>query len=253
MNNTYIYSGNPKSKSAKALANRLGIKRIKHENSRFKGREDKTVINWGCADNLPLNCYKGIIINHNALVNYNSSKLNFFLDMEEYTPPFTLCKEGAKEMVQNGAVVCRTILNGHGGAGIIVATNEDELVRAPLYVQYIKKYAEYRVHCMDGEVIDMQRKIKDPDRDVTDWLVRSHDNGFIYARNGLDHDSLYVIESKKAALECFIESGLDFGAVDVIYNAYHKKAYVLEINTAPGLEGQTLESYANGFEKLIAK
>ena len=43
--------------------------------------------------------------------------------------------------------------------------------------------------------------------------------------------------------------GLYFGAVDMIWNAYKKQGYVLEINTAPGLEGQTVENYAEHFAK----
>jgi D-alanine-D-alanine ligase-like ATP-grasp enzyme len=41
--------------------------------------------------------------------------------------------------------------------------------------------------------------------------------------------------------------GLYFGAADVIWNDKEQRAYVLEVNTAPGLEGTTLENYANAF------
>ena len=37
--------------------------------------------------------------------------------------------------------------------------------------------------------------------------------------------------------------GLDFGAVDVLWNERQQKAYVCEVNTAPGLEGITLDNY----------
>jgi glutathione synthase/RimK-type ligase-like ATP-grasp enzyme len=40
--------------------------------------------------------------------------------------------------------------------------------------------------------------------------------------------------------------GLDFGAVDIIQDD-GGNFYVLEVNTAPGLEGQTIKSYAEGF------
>lgn len=43
--------------------------------------------------------------------------------------------------------------------------------------------------------------------------------------------------------------GLDFGAVDVIWNQQKQMAYVLEINTAPGLEGTTLENYIKAFKE----
>ena len=57
-----------------------------------------------------------------------------------------------------------------------------------------------------------------------------------------------IVEQAKRSV---IEAGLDFGAVDVIYNVHHKKAYVLEVNTAPGLEGTTLEVYARAISNFF--
>ena len=45
--------------------------------------------------------------------------------------------------------------------------------------------------------------------------------------------------------------GLKFGAVDLIWNELENKSYVLEINTAPGLTGATLEKYAQAIVKDI--
>ena len=48
----FIYSHNPHSQGAKELSKSLGVKRIKHGNSKFKGANKHTVINWG-SGNLP--------------------------------------------------------------------------------------------------------------------------------------------------------------------------------------------------------
>jgi glutathione synthase/RimK-type ligase-like ATP-grasp enzyme len=45
--------------------------------------------------------------------------------------------------------------------------------------------------------------------------------------------------------------GLDFGAVDIIWNEREDKCYVLEVNTAPGLQGSTLENYANAIMEVL--
>ena len=47
-------------------------------------------------------------------------------------------------------------------------------------------------------------------------------------------------------------SGLTFGAIDVIWNEHQQKAFVLEINTAPGIEGTTVEKYAAKFRNLAS-
>jgi glutathione synthase/RimK-type ligase-like ATP-grasp enzyme len=38
--------------------------------------------------------------------------------------------------------------------------------------------------------------------------------------------------------------GLDFGAVDIGHRLIDNKFFVFEVNTAPGLEGTTLDKYA---------
>ena len=45
--------------------------------------------------------------------------------------------------------------------------------------------------------------------------------------------------------------GLDFGALDVVYNERDNKCYLIEANTAPGLEGSTLDLYANAFRSVL--
>ena len=45
--------------------------------------------------------------------------------------------------------------------------------------------------------------------------------------------------------------GLDFGAVDIIYNKQEDKWYVLEVNTAPGIYGTTLDKYVNAIMRAF--
>jgi glutathione synthase/RimK-type ligase-like ATP-grasp enzyme len=115
-----------------------------------------------------------------------------------------------------------------------------------LYVEYIKKKEEYRVHVAFGHIIDVQRKGRNrdvPDEDVN-WQVRNHGNGFIYMRGGVDIPDC----CRSLALAAVESLGLDFGAVDVIWNEHEDRWYVLEVNTAPGLSGTTLEKYADAFD-----
>ncbi len=69
---------------------------------------------------------------------------------------------------------------------------------------------------------------------------------FVFARGGVEAPE----DVKTQAIEAIRALGLAFGAVDVIWNEKQQKAYVLEVNTAPGLCGQTLEDYANAMQNL---
>jgi glutathione synthase/RimK-type ligase-like ATP-grasp enzyme len=150
-------------------------------------------------------------------------------------------------------VVCRTILNGSGGRGIVIAETEDQLVQAPLYTKYVKKKDEYRIHIARDlrrditEVIDVQKKARRLDSGPVNWRIRNLENGFIYKRQDVNPPQ-HVLDNSIRALQV---SGLDFGAVDIIVNANEDRSYVLEINSAPGLEGTTLESYTNYFKNFL--
>ena len=107
------------------------------------------------------------------------------------------------------------------------------------------------MHVFNGEVIDVQRKARKidvPDEEIN-WLVRSHDNGFIYAREGVERVP-YLNRLKELALETAHLCSLSFGAVDIIYNQEGDRCYVLEINSAPGLEGTTLERYCEAMRRI---
>src|SRR3546814_2852225 len=108
----------------------------------------------------------------------------------------------------------------------------------------------YRVHVLNGKVVDVQRKarVKDFPDDKVNWKIRNHDNGFIYARDEklADVPKKVLSDSIKAVGVC----GLDLGAVDVIYNEAKGIGFVLEINTARGLTGTTLEGYTKRFKEL---
>lgn len=254
----YLYSYKQGSRSAKALVTELGIKQIRHQNSKFKGKQRKTVINWGSSE-LPFEVQRcGTILNHSLDVQVVSNKLSFFRTQtpiqgleESYARlvPWTIDREEAQTWSDEGStVVIRNSLTGHSGFGILIVEPEEIVPEAPLYTKYIKKDSEWRIHILKGNVIFKQRKIKNPNiEEPATWKIRSHQNGFIFQQNNLEVPP----DVEKQALLSFGRSGLDFGAVDVIYNKKKNEAYVLEINTAPGLEGTTVEIYANVFKSFI--
>ena len=250
----YIYTAGRPSNGAKALARALPAKRVEHPDN-AKKNPTALIINWGSA-NLG---YDGNprILNQPAKVKAASNKLSFFKlnEIKDLVPWWTESKEEADKHLDltGGAIVCRTVLNGHSGDGIVIARSKAELVDAPLYVQYISKKWEFRVHCFNfplngEEAIDFQQKArrKEVPDDEVNWQVRNHKNGFIYKRQ-LDVPEAVKATVGTAAMRAFLLTGLDFGAVDVIYNVKQERAYVLEINTAPGLEGTTIDSYVSAF------
>jgi len=178
-------------------------------------------------------------------------------------PEFGNTYSDALRMLENGDdVMVRHTLTGHSGQGIeLLRASEWQFIPdAPLYVQYIKKQDEYRVHVgrfdeRNGSpvpcylALDVQKKMKrrsHPNED-TNYQVRNHGTGWIYARDSIDAPSMVMFEAIKAVRAL----GLDFGAVDIVFNEHQQKAFVLEINTACGLEGTTLDTYIKYFNTYI--
>ncbi len=244
-----IHAYKNSSKSARALADALGVKLLKHEG---KVIED-TVLNWG-SSHINRRVF-GQIINAPDAVARAINKLEAFKRFEGrvVAPSYTESTVEANRWLAEGVtVVARYVLNGHSGKGISIFTPEGAVEGieedAPLYTAYIPKDEEYRIHVHAGVAFFKQRKArrKDVPKDKVNWKIRNHDNGFIFAHKDLDVPDFVTTE----ALRAVDVLGLDFGAVDVMLGK-DGKAYVLEVNTACGLEGTTLEKYSEQFERYL--
>jgi len=252
-----IYSYHQASEGSRNLAEAMGIKRLKKEKSKFNPSRGDVIINWGSGtlpeDILMSGCK---ILNAPEMVRRVSNKVQAFQLLEGHCriPPYTTSVAVARDWVEERGkkVFARTVLNGHSGAGIEIMDPEHPdtwNVRAGLYTQYVPKKDEYRVHIVNGRVIDTQRKglPENIPRDNVNWMVRNLANGFIFVRNDGRPVPEDVINQAIAAMN---RSGLNFGAVDVIWNETQRQAYVLEINTAPGLVGTTVENYSRALTEL---
>lgn len=239
------------SKSAKALAQALGLKRVAPDYEPSK--DGKGYINWG-STNFPAVQSFGNAVNKGTFCCAAANKRTFFAWVfnsvfNELVVPNTESLEVAKQWVTEGAeVVCRTKLTGHSGDGIVLAANQEDLVHAPLYTKYIKKRKEFRVHCFANGNYHVAEKRKRIEFDgEVNTKIRNHQNGWVFCTENVDLPQ--EVAQKMCEVVKFL--GLDFGACDVIWNEHHNRYYLLEINTAPGLEGCTLDFYATNLKALM--
>jgi glutathione synthase/RimK-type ligase-like ATP-grasp enzyme len=225
-------------------------------NPTFVAKPWHKIINWGNSQTHQLaGGGPQMVVNPFDAVRSASNKLVTFQKLENQDgiriPAFTADRTVAEGWLRDGiGVVCRTVLSGHSGAGIVLCMDQSvPLANAPLYVQYVKKQREYRVHVAFGKVIDVQQKRQRSDYDgETNFQVRNHHTGWVYCRE----DIVKPDELEPMAVKTVARLGLDFGAVDIIWNEKRNECYVLEVNTAPGLEGTTVERYAQAFVEELA-
>lgn len=237
------------SEGLKALKSELtlmghDVKELKKRNSSYVHHPSNLLINWGCpGDN-----------RFPSALNFNarnaSNKLLAFQMMVRNGLRWSTDIEEAKTWIRREGhlVYCRTLLSASQGRGIVVAKCKEEIVPAPLYTKGIHQVeGEYRVHVFKGQVIDYVKKMRmssariEAEEIAHNPLIRNHANGYIFGREGVS----ICPEVSRVAIEAIEDLQLDFGAVDVVKSSYSGKGFVLEVNTAPGLEGSTVTSYAN--------
>lgn len=243
---------NRPSDSARTIATSLNVKRVRPE--RLAYLRPRLVINWGVSGGSEYD-RRHVWLNHGTKIRNAVNKADAFVCFGingVSVPRIAMYKQ---EINWDGITLARTNLTGSGGDGIVVVRPGEELPEAPMYVEYIRKSAEYRVHVVRGEVICVQQKRKregvEQSRDA--GLIRNHANGWVFAVNNVEFSTESVErEIKDQSIAAVAALGLDFGAVDIIVDKAGTKAYVLEVNSAPGLSSPTLiEAYRSAFTRII--
>lgn len=252
-----IYSHSP-SDSVRALVLKLNEKgvrvlKMKTRNSRYHSQEDDLVINYG-SSNFPMNCFcSGELLNHPESISRTSNKKTALAVMKDSgikTIEWTTSRDVAESWVdQNYTVYARTVLQGHSGEGIVVVSSADEMVSAPLYTKGITlQRREFRIHVVKGQVVYVQQKKRRNQYETLDCYrndVRNHHTGWVYTTESVSVSN----QAKEEAVKAVKSLGLDFGAVDIITRG--NDLWVLEVNTAPGMTGTTLEVYAEAFKNIL--
>jgi hypothetical protein len=233
----------------------LKVRRVKHDGL-YRPKRRSLVVNYGSSAtpfwlqraravlNLPAQCAVG----GNKLVAFRK-----FKEASLSIPEFTSDRATAEQWYRNGdTVVCRTLLTSHSGRGIVLSRSDlnKPLVAAPLYVKYKKKRSEFRVHVFKEQVIhvaEKRRMRKERRPEQFDGYIRNLTNGWIFASNDVREPN----DLRALAISACRCLGIDFGAVDIVWNEKENKCYLLEVNSAPGLEGITLTKYAQAIYNWI--
>lgn len=272
------------SASAAALAlavplYRVGPDGFKSPAGRRAHLRGEQTINWGSTLN------DGVImekINDVSAVTTALSKLQTLTILKNASVP-ALEATGedsvARQWAAQGVVLCRKDRLS-GGRGILKIAHPDTIPTShgfDFFAKYWKKTHEYRFHVFarpegDGwqgtsdplpshSVIDIQQK-----RRRTDWsgnydpMIRNFDNGWVFCHDNIRGTAEELAAMGDTACKAVAALGLDFGAVDILArfsngnsgNSALKKHVVCEINTAPGLEGQTLEKYVTAIRHYLS-
>jgi glutathione synthase/RimK-type ligase-like ATP-grasp enzyme len=167
-----------------------------------------------------------------------------------------------------------------------IADLANTLKKKGYFQNYIDVESEFRLHVADGKVIYAQRKTprknmaeayaadqtdkikrmaekkKTKIDDATlkfaldyqggkvttaDLIIKSNTRGYKFSNVKLENvDKNLAVEATKAVTAL----NLQFGAVDCVIDT-SKKAWIIEVNTGPGLEGTAFKNYVAAFSTMI--
>jgi len=242
------------SATARALSRTLNTRRVR-EAGTYRPRRSHVIINRG-NPRVPRWANANLRwINTPIAVERASNKLEAFKAFTEHgvqCPEYTTDVGIAREWVSTGAVVARSLLRASGGKGIHLyaageAIPEPNTTHEKLWVKYVKKAAEYRLHVFEGRVIRIQEKRRERGtQDTRNNQIRNRENGWVFCTEEVNlPDGLSDL-----AIRAVASLGLHFGAVDIIWNQRQEQGYVLEVNCCPGLEGTSLDVYTQAIKEV---
>lgn len=239
-----LWSYSERSQGARKICERLDIPM--HSREEQPHANDKVVINWGC-DSLPQAVRKRKVLNPPDKIDEVRNKLNFYSIMQEAgvkVPPFTASQALAQRWAANGAtVVARLELDNQAGRGMEIVKPGGEVPYAKVYTKFLPYENEYRVHFVNGKQVYCIRKLR-PNEWFDKPLADRDWGDFLWSIRRCNPEAKLLAVAK----ECFLNTGYDFGAVDM-YTDEDGEVYALECNSAPGLLTHEADAYT---EALIA-
>lgn len=175
------------------------------------------------------------------------TQYNWFKENQIPALEFTTSNTEANAWLSQGHVVFgRRYLNSSCGKGIVIydpSENEQLVVQnspCPVYTKYKKKKREFRVHIFKDKVVMVcEKKRKKDFNGERDTKIRNLANGYVFTQsvenepNGL----------RELALKAAAVSQSDFRGVDIGYNEKNDELFVIEVNSAPGIQGSNINRY----------
>ncbi len=208
-----------------------------------------TLIRWGSVEKLPKNPVK--VLNSMKSIIAASNKLEALklLEAERINVPRTI---PLGEVQDADLPVLGRKIHHVGANDIMLILQRNDIAAAQragctYATKYIPTKAEYRVHVFDGRVIKTSQKILTQPELATQPWIRNLDAGYTFRAS----ETVLPVQTKTKAAYAVGVLGLTFGAVDLIIGD-DGNYYILEVNTAPGLQTDTsVEAYVEQFKAAI--
>lgn len=167
--------------------------------------------------------------------------------------PFTTDRGVAGQWSLDGnTVVARTLLNSSEGKGIQLYEPGEHITNAPVFTKYIPKKREYRVHIFTDKIVQVLEKRRGENY-TGESKIRNTANGYIFCQQNITLPTGGQTRLCNLALDAAKVTDSDFKGVDIGYNEKKDFLFVIEVNSAPGIEGSNVEKYVEVIANYVTQ
>lgn len=170
------------------------------------------------------------------------TQYKWFQDQAIPALEFTTSVTAVQEWLTSKATVFgRKYLNSSCGKGIVViGPGQEQVPFCPVYTKYKKKKREFRVHIFGNQVVAVTEKKRRKDFEgERDTKIRNLANGYVFVQ-GVENEPEGL---RELALRASKVTASDFKGVDVGFNEKANELFIIEVNSAPGIQGSNVNKY----------
>jgi glutathione synthase/RimK-type ligase-like ATP-grasp enzyme len=245
----YLLYSNATSTTGQALVDALKEKNIDINGGMKDPGKVPILIRWGSLLGVASN--PGKVINSKTAIAKASNKeaaLEIF-GQNGISIPKTM---NARQVTTSDFPVLGRKVHHIAGNDIILCLQKKDLAVAVQngcthFTKYIPTATEFRLHVWGDQVIKISEKVlTEPERNKDPW-IRNFDEGYTF----MSPKTKLSGQAKGMAVDAVACLGLNFGAVDMILGD-DGLAYVLEVNSAPGLIDSSVDCYVNKMVEVLA-
>ena len=180
------------------------------------------------------------------------TQYKWFAENNIPTLEFTTDRQVVNAWLDNNHIVFgRKYLNASCGKGIMVIEPDplgEVFSDCPVYTKYKKKKREFRVHVFKDQVVNVTEKKRRKEFDgERDTKIRNLANGYVFVQSVENEpEGLRELALKAAGV-----SKSDFRGVDIGYNEKKDELFVIEVNSAPGIQGTNVQKYLDAIVNYV--
>jgi len=175
------------------------------------------------------------------------TQYKYFAENQVPALPFTTSQEEAASWLADGqTLVARCLTRASEGRGIVILEQGKPWVVAPVYTRYRKKKHEYRVHIFKDQVVQVLEKRKRKEfSGERETKIRNTANGYVFCSENV----IEPVGIRELALKASKVTNSMFKGVDIGFNEKLNELFVIEVNSAPGIQGSNVARYIEAIVK----